>query len=148
MKKLGIWLLATLAFNAVTVGSSETARAQPITRIDVRFKTANVNGAGTDCPVYLGIGGREFNLDRPNIDDRERKSDDTYRLGTNSNVIIPGDNDPREGMPLAVEDLPRFPIYIRMSDDCTGSGGHWKVDSAEVKVNPGPAEIVYSRLGD
>jgi hypothetical protein len=146
MNKLGIWLLSTLAFSAVTVSSSEIASAQPITRIDVRFKTANVNGAGTDCPVYLGLGGREFNLDRPNVDDRERNSNDIYRLGTNSNVTIPGDNDPREGMPLAVEDLSRFPVYIR-SDDCTSTGGHWKVDYAEARVNPGPAETVYSRLG-
>jgi hypothetical protein len=36
-----------------------------ITRINVIVKTGNVNGAGTDGRVYLGIGGREFRLDQP-----------------------------------------------------------------------------------
>jgi len=147
MNKLSLWVLSTVGLLAVSVCSPEIASAEPITAIDVRFKTANANGAGTDCPVYLGFGGREFNLDRANIDDRERNSTDIYKLGSNSNVSIPGNNDPREGLPLAMEDVSRFPVYIRMSDDCTGSGGHWKVDYAEVRGNPGPAEIVYSRLG-
>ena len=36
-----------------------------IDRINVIVKTGNVNKAGTNGNVYLGIGGREFKLNKP-----------------------------------------------------------------------------------
>jgi hypothetical protein len=46
-----------------------------------------------------------------------------------------------------VEDTSRHPVYIRMSDRCGFPAGGWNLDYAEVRLNPGPAQIVFNRLG-
>lgn len=43
-----------------------------ITSFDITIQTGDVNGAGTDGSVYLGICGREFHLDTSK-DDFERR---------------------------------------------------------------------------
>jgi hypothetical protein len=46
----------------------------------VRLKTRDEDGAGTDGDVYLGIGGREFQIDKSDRNDFERGDDATYIL--------------------------------------------------------------------
>jgi hypothetical protein len=108
-----------------------------VTRIEVRLKTGNVDGAGTDCRVYLGIGGREFNLDIRDVDDRKKNSNNVHALGEVGNVFLSAENDPRTPLALTVEDTSRHPVYIRMSDRCGFPAGGWNLDYAEVRVNPG-----------
>ena len=47
-----------------------------ITRILLKIKTANTEGAGTDGNVYLGIGGREFKIDTSTNDFEKNVSQD------------------------------------------------------------------------
>jgi hypothetical protein len=94
---------------AVVVVSAQVADAQSVTRIEVRLKTGDVDGAGTDCRVYLGLGGREFNLDIRDTDDRKRNSNDLYALGEVGNVYISGDNDPRAPLALTVANAFNYP---------------------------------------
>lgn len=47
--------------------------------IYIRFKTADIIGAGTDLEVCVGIGGREFYIgSQRDFDDFERGHDRTY----------------------------------------------------------------------
>ena len=115
-----------------------------ITRIDVRIKTGDRSGAGTDADVFLAIAGREFGLDSRavSVDDFERNSDQTYILGDLSNVAVPDGNDPRDPMPLDTADLDLFPVWIR----CEAGDDLWNLEYVEVTVNPGPGQIQYKGL--
>ncbi len=49
----------------------------------VHVHTRDVTFAGTDDPVHLIIGGKEFNLDNPEQDDLERNNTDEFLLHAN-----------------------------------------------------------------
>ena len=51
-----------------------------VKQIIVNLKTSDRAGAGTNGHVYLGLGGREFNLNL-STEDREPGATDSYTLG-------------------------------------------------------------------
>ena len=102
-----------------------------ITSIHVLVITANVDNAGTDGDVYLGLGGREFFLDTA-ADDFGKGSSRTYKLGAGANVKNAGENDPRV-QNLMTEEVDRYPVYLRLSP--AGSNPAWKLEQATVTIN-------------
>ncbi len=101
-----------------------------IRSISVQIITSNVENAGTDGDVYLGICGREFYLDS-GADDFEQGSNRTYRLGDGANIENSRENDPRSPQ-LDSDHLDDFPVYIRFEPG--GGSPDWKLDSAVVQV--------------
>lgn len=101
-----------------------------INKIDVTITTADVADAGTDGNVYLGICGREFNLDT-SANDFERHSTRTYVLGTGSNVLNKAKNDPTNPQ-LDSADIDDLPKYIRIE-----GGSSWDLISVCVQVDDG-----------
>jgi len=103
--------------------------------------TGNVDGAGTDGRVYLGLGGREFRLDST-ADDYEKHSWREYILGAAPNephlaptqirVKNADRNDPRQGLPLDSDDLNRTPAYLRFEPQ--GASDDWDLAFAAVLV--------------
>ncbi len=102
-----------------------------LTKIEVHINTSDIEDAGTDGSVYLGICGREFRCDT-SADDFERGSNRTYIFGESANVRNAASNDPRKPR-LILEDVDRFPVYIRFEQD--GGGGHWNLEMATVHLN-------------
>jgi hypothetical protein len=122
-----------------------------ITTITAKIKTAKDDNAGTDGTVYLGIGGREFKISSSEPD-FEKNSDTTYQLGEDLAGVGPVQvddsdrNDPRKQMPLTVESLSNFPVWIRFAQ--TGNSSAWLLESVRVTVNPGqPSAVAYTALG-
>jgi len=110
----------------------------PISKIEVEIKTGDVANAGTDGHVYLGICGREFYLDRGNVNDFEKGHTDTFILGGNAaNILNKGENDPRKPQ-LDTENLPNnvgvdgFPVYIRFEP--RGGNPDWNLETVSVRV--------------
>ncbi|MFD7300204.1 hypothetical protein ACFV83_04625 [Streptomyces pharetrae] len=105
-----------------------------ITRIEVRVQTGASDTAGTDGWVYLGIGGREFQLDTP-ADDFRRPDPptnvDTFILGDGANVNNAGDNDPRSPQ-LRVADLDRYSAYL--SFEPADDNDNWEIDWVNVTL--------------
>jgi hypothetical protein len=84
-----------------------------ITRMDV---TTSTGDNGTNGTVILGIGGREFVLDRTGRNDFKQNTNDHFVLGAPNNVDVVANsdfNDPNKLFPLRTEALPDFPIYVR-----------------------------------
>jgi hypothetical protein len=143
-----------LQFIGMLVFASEL-RAQ-ITQIQANIVVPDISGAGTDASIFLGIGGREFSLDRRGRDDFERNSENTLIFGEDSNVTRPGDNDPRTDPPFTEGDIDGFPVYIRMSDVGDQQDpfdfpeDEWIVDFILVTVFSGGGvirELISPRLG-
>lgn len=101
-----------------------------LTRIEVSFLTGNLDGAGTDGNVYLGVCGREFHCDTSK-DDFERGSSGFYRFGEQANVLNADRNDPRKPQ-LLVEDADLFPAYVRFEQ---GSASDWNLRRVQVFLN-------------
>lgn len=105
-----------------------------VTGILCQIITSDVDNAGTDGRVYLGIGGREFLLDSAE-DDYERGSWREYILGRGPvepvlpprqiRVTNPDENDPRTGFPLDTSRLFTSPVYIRFEP--VGDSPNWSV---------------------
>ncbi|MFH8796979.1 hypothetical protein [Streptomyces sp. NPDC017941] len=113
-----------------------------IKQINVLLQTADIEGAGTDELIYLGIAGREFLLNLPKDEtDTDRNKSTRYVLGEKANVARPEDNDPR--MPqLDTDDLDRFPVYVRLSPlpprgNQPQQETDWVAERVTVTVNPG-----------
>lgn len=104
-----------------------------INSIHLHLETGNLSGAGTDGDVYLGVCGREFNLDTTS-DDRERGSSRTYVFGEGSNVNNPSVNDPRK-QELFTENVEQFPVYVRFQPQSRGD--NWQLQRADVRFNDG-----------
>jgi hypothetical protein len=114
--------------------------------LHVHIKTSRRNNADTDGDVYIGIAGREFRCDTT-ADDFEENSDRIYKFGAGANVTNTANNDPRNPQ-LAVEDVDRFPVYIRFEQDLTDhDGGEWNLESAVVHLNQTTTPQYESRLG-
>ncbi|MFD3735126.1 hypothetical protein [Streptomyces sp. NPDC058632] len=99
-----------------------------ITGIVATIGTANTFAGGTSNGVYLGIAGREFNLDTAG-NDFQAGATDTFVIGTGSNVSNANFNDPTSPQ-LTVADLDLFPVYIRLD-----GADEWRLDEATVTVN-------------
>jgi hypothetical protein len=131
-----------------------TACAQEIHTITVFIKTADLAGAGTDGNVYLSIGGREFNLDNPNVQDFERNALNRFVLGPQDrdNVVRPNLNNPFTGLKINVEDVTAFPVYIRLDkrlqDAFFRDVDEWRLELVQIFVNgsgPFDAELTCER---
>jgi hypothetical protein len=61
-------------------------------KITVEIKTANVSGAGTNGRVYLGIGRREFRLNKPG-NQFQPGSTDTFVIGAGGNINSPNNDN-------------------------------------------------------
>lgn len=116
----------------VTAFSAPTALARPIRQISAQIKTSNIDGAGTNGSVYLGIGGREFLLDSE-ADDFEQGSNRAYKLGGSSTVENSAKNDPTNPQ-LDTADLDKFPIYIRFETPPSDPTSDWNVNFVIVDV--------------
>lgn len=101
-----------------------------LARIDITIQTGNVEGAGTDGDVYLGICGREFHCDSE-ANDFERGSIRNYTFGDGSNVLNKDRNDPRKPQ-LALEDVDLFPLYIRFDE---AGNSDWNLALATLSLN-------------
>lgn len=102
-----------------------------LTQIEVNVNTSDIENAGTDGSVYLGICGREFRCDTT-ADDFERGSSHKYIFGESANTSKAAMNDPRKPR-LVLEDVERYPVYVRFEQD--GPDGHWNLEMASVFLN-------------
>jgi hypothetical protein len=124
-----------------------------ITGILCQIITGNVDNAGTDGWVYLGLGGREFRLDST-ADDYERGSWREYVLGRGPvepnlpppqiRVLNGQFNDPRVGFPLDTVNLPRNPVYIRFEPH--GDSPNWNLRFVAILVYVGEGQFVVAYL--
>ena len=115
-----------------------------VTGILCQVITGDVENAGTDGRVYLGLGGREFRLDS-SADDYERGSWREYILGRGPvepnlpqpqvRVLNKGLNDPRKGFPLDTVNLTKSPVYLRFEPE--GSSPDWNLKFTAVLVYAG-----------
>jgi hypothetical protein len=106
-----------------------------ISKIEVKITTGD---NGTLGHVYLGLGGREFRLNRRLKNDFMRNDVSQFVLGDASHafsVANPEDNDPRSPYPLDTADLLQYPIYLRLS----GPNGHWRVEGGTIEIQTGSA---------
>ncbi|GAB2622537.1 hypothetical protein GCM10027168_63120 [Streptomyces capparidis] len=99
-----------------------------ITEIVATVGTANTFAGGTNNAIYLGIAGREFNLDTA-ANNFQTGATDTFVIGTGSNVANANFNDPTSPQ-LTVADLDCFPVYIRLD-----GADEWRLDEVTVTVN-------------
>ena len=115
--------------------------------LQVEVKTGSREMAsGTDGHVFLGIGGREFNLVIDPQKDFQNGSTDTFVLGEGTNIgTDPRDNDPRSPHQMVTETLSKYPIYMRLEP--TREDDRWEIDEINVTVNPGSEQVTYSALG-
>ncbi|MGW0185708.1 hypothetical protein ACWDV7_08165 [Streptomyces sp. NPDC003362] len=111
-----------------------------ITKIVAQVATADVEYAGTQSRVYLGIAGREFRL-ATGDGDFARGAKKEFVFGDGTNVLNPEHNDPRLSPVLETADLDHHPVYLRMGED--GHEPAWCLDHVLVTVNPGPDGRVY-----
>jgi hypothetical protein len=104
-------------------------------KITVEIKTANASGAGTNGRVYLGIGRREFLLDKTG-DQFQPGSTDTFVIGVGGNIKSPNNsNDLPLGANMnspeiqfaSVDDIP---IYIRFEPE--NNNDNWNVESVRL----------------
>jgi hypothetical protein len=122
-----------------------------VTGILCQIITGDVDGAGTDGSVYLGLGGREFRLDSER-DDYERGFWREYILGAGPlepdlpppqiRVQNAARNDPRVGLTLDTIHLSRTPVYIRFEPE--GSGDNWNLAFAAALVYSGQFVVGYT----
>lgn len=118
--------------------------ADPITKMFLSIKTANIANAGTDGNVYIGVGGREFRCETE-ADNFESGATDKFWFGATPTVNRPENNDPRAPQ-LTVEDAYRFPMYIRFSQ--VGDTSEWCLESATLFINldaAGPRPIFWCK---
>jgi hypothetical protein len=126
--------------------------------IYIRFKTADIIGAGTDLEVYVGISGREFHIEsQRDFDDFERGDDRTYIIGDKPSTLPKkleyiGAGD-WSHYPIKTETLHFYPIYIRVESDIRWGGqtkpeswNTWYLDYVEIRVNPVKENITYCAL--
>jgi hypothetical protein len=132
-----------------------------VTGILCGIVTANIEGAGTDGRVYLGIGGREFRL-ASTAPDFERGSGLVYIMGKSPDepnppppqirVLNGEQNDPQvgHGIDARIETVPptpqlyRSPVYIRFEP--LGDSPDWCLRRAFVNVYTGQGQFVIAFL--
>ena len=92
-------------------------------------------GSSDSDAVFLGIGGREFRLNKKHKQFREN-STDTFIIGKDSNIENPQNNDlPNDGtknsFKLGYNDLDEFPKYIRYQPN--SNYDKWNVEAVFVE---------------
>jgi hypothetical protein len=112
-----------------------------MTGILCQIITGDLDNAGTDGNVFLGLGGREFHLDSIE-DDYERGSWREYILGQapdEPNLPPPQIrvrdeeyNDPRSAYPLDTLNLSKSPVYLRFEP--VGDSPNWNLAFAAALV--------------
>jgi hypothetical protein len=109
-----------------------------ITQINIIVKTGNVPGAGTDGKIYLGIGGREFKLDKPG-NQFEKGDSDTFTIGTGSNIensneinSLPSPGGNTNSPNIEDIDIELNSKYIRF--DPSDNDDNWNVENVQVEV--------------
>lgn len=113
----------------------------PINIIKLTITTFNDAGAGTDDDVYLGICGREFNVNKDS-DLFKQGNTDTFTFGgASADVFNPDENDPQKFLLLNTDNLDLFPVWLRAVPN--GKWTDWHVKSVTVTVNPGPNQHVF-----
>lgn len=118
----------------------------PIRFMQLTITTADVDNAGTDADVFLGLHGREFYVDsNDDTEGFEQGSVKTYRYGKTPNVFNASENDPRDPQ-LDTDQLLFFPVYLRIVP--VGSSPAWKLQFAEVTFNGDPAPKFETTLLD
>ena len=69
-----------------------------------------------------------------------------FHLGSDSNVHNGELNDPTRPT-ITTEDVSSYPIYISKPGNLSNDGDDaWHVERVDVIVNPGPGQMVFSRL--
>ena len=130
-----------------------------IEQVGVTVITGNINGAGTNGLVYLGIGGREFRLNKGG-NQFDKGDTDNFQIGgvagpdsinnqNNSNDLpaIPGTvNAPT----IEYSTLDDHPTYIRFEPQ--DNDDNWNVQSVSVNVKEsgagGGARTFNDRTGN
>jgi hypothetical protein len=102
-----------------------------IESIQVEVNTLDVDGAGTDGSLYLGVCGREFHLDT-SANDLEQGSARKYVLGDNANVEHKAINDPRKQR-LLTEHVDGLPVYLRFVGN--NEDDRWGLQRAFMTLN-------------
>jgi len=129
MNRICSWGVFTVAFLTAILFASAT-RAQVITKLIVEIKTGDKTFAGTDDPVHLLLGGKDFNLDNPNHDDFERNHTDTFELPVSD--------------PEYTVDIVRAVGRITISK--TGDsffGGGWFFGGIKVRINDPASDPIF-----
>lgn len=122
-----------------------------ITGILAQIITGDIDNAGTDGRVYLGLGGREFRMDSKE-DDYERGSWREYIMGAGPlepnlpppqiRVEWPEFNDPRKLFVLDTAHLADTPVYLRFEPE--GDSPNWNLAFAAVLVYAGEYYGAYT----
>jgi len=104
-----------------------------ITQIKLRLVTGNRADASSDGDVFLGVAGREFNVDSHDTDynDFQQGDDRTYIFGEGANVLRPQENDPRSPWQTDFANLRLSPRYVRFEP---GRGGDWNLERVDLTV--------------
>jgi hypothetical protein len=106
-----------------------------ITKIEIDIETGNIQGAGTNGRVYLGICGREFRLDKPGDQFRVGILD-KFIIGIGSNIENPnGVNDiinSTNSYEIDTYLLDIFPKYLRFEPQ--DNDDNWNVSRVELRV--------------
>ena len=127
-----------------------------VRKISVDLTTTFARGSSTAGRVYLGAGGREFCCDIEEHEDFEEGDETTYEFGEDANVRLPDRNDPRQGLPLALEDVTRQPVYIRLEPGYQrrllsgiverDEDDDWNVGGVRVRVQASEGTALYAAL--
>ena len=115
-----------------------------IQKISVDITTTFAAGASTKGAVYLGLGGREFRLDIDDHDDFGEGDETTYVFGEGTNVMLPERNDPRSGVPLALNDATAFPVYVRLEP--AAKADDWELANVRVRVAAESGNVEFVAL--
>jgi hypothetical protein len=115
-----------------------------INQIDLQVKTGNRTGGGTDGLVYFGIGGREFRIDQPNVNDLEPNMNQIFTFSATGNNANQSLNNPAAQYVMRTEDLSKFPKYVRFEPH--GNDDNWNIETLKVVVNPGANQIEFNAL--
>ena len=115
---------------AATLLISGSLQAQNVTGLVVDIRTLDERFAGTDDPIHLQIGGRDFPLDEPSRDDFERNNTDRFILDLSAE-------------PLSIEFIRGVgQISITKMGDSTFGGG-WGFRSITIWAGTTDTEPLY-----
>ena len=121
-----------------------------IKQVKVIIETGDASGAEADGPVYLGLGAREFRLDKTG-DQFRRGTTDTFILGNGTlgppNVLNPNENDPATPVWIDQADLENSPYNVYITYE---SNKRWLVKRADVTAYAPPDYgrkfVIYSGI--
>ena len=138
------------------MGAAPRGGRPVVRKISIDLTTTFAQGSSTEGRVYLGLGGREFCCDIDEHADFAEGDETTYEFGEDSNVLHPERNDPRQGLPLSLEDVTRQPVYVRLDPGYNRRmlSGHverdaqddWNLGSVRVRVLASEGTATFSAL--